>query len=449
MESIQGTADSALEPATVAPGAVASPRVRAGHRELIANSFLGGMFVSAFLMAAGAAAKHYGPTLHIHHGLPGSIRGPLHWLGLSLSGDAFAVLFILLGLCYLGVLLFADSVRFRIGIGAIVALHVVFLIAPPLLSSDIFNYVGYARLDAVHHLNPYVHPLSAAPTDPSYIYVGWPLNTTAYGPLFTLGSLPLGWVSFTAGIWLLKLSAALASLGCVALVWMCATRLGRPALPATLFFGLNPVLLAYAVGGAHNDLLMLAAALGGIYMLLVGRESGMAALVVAVAVKSSSVVLLPFALLGSRRPVKAILWGVATAAVISVATLLAFGTHISSLLHVLRHDARLETPNDIPGVINDVLGLGISTHTLGRIGMLVLLPTIALLLIRVWRGGDWLENAGWATCAVIVTTTWFLPWYLIWFLPLAALALRPYQRATALALTALAIGLQLPLIFGH
>ena len=29
--------------------------------------------------------------------------------------------------------------------------------------------------------------------------------------------------------------------------------------------------------------------------------------------------------------------------------------------------------------------------------MLVLLPTIALLLVRVYRGGDWLENAGWAT----------------------------------------------------
>ena len=65
----------------------------------------------------------------------------------------------------------------------------------------------------------------------------------------------------------------MASLGCVALVWACATRLGRPALPATLFFGLNPVLLAYAVGGAHNDLLMLVAALGGIYLLLGGRQS--------------------------------------------------------------------------------------------------------------------------------------------------------------------------------
>lgn len=449
MESLPGTADSAIQPAAVAAPAVrALPRIEAGRRTLIANAFLGGMILSGFLMAAGAAAKHYGPTLHIHHGLPTSIRGPLHWLGLSLTGTEFAVLFIVLGVCYLGVLLFADSVRFRVGIGAIVVLHLIFLIAPPLLSSDIFNYVGYARLDALHGLNPYVHPLAAAPTDPSYVYVGWPLNTTAYGPLFTLASLPLGWVGFTSEIWLLKFVAALASLACVALVWMCATRLGRPALPAALFFGLNPVLLAYAVGGAHNDLLMLVAALGGIYMLLVGRESGAAALVVAVAVKSSSVVLLPFALLGSRRPLKATLWALAAAALVGVATLLAFGTHISSLLHVLQHDARLETPNDIPGVINDVLGLGITTHTLGRIGMLVLLPTVALLLVRVYRGGNWLENAGWATCAVIVTTTWFLPWYLIWFLPLAALALKPYQRFTALALTALAIGLQLPLIFG-
>jgi hypothetical protein len=430
------------------PAVATLPRIEAGRRALLANAFLGGMIVSAFLMAAGAAAKHYGPTLHIHHGLPTSIRGPLHWLGFSLSGTEFAVLFIVLGVCYLGVVALADSIRVRVGIGAVVALNLIFVVAPPLLSSDIFNYVGYARLDAVHHLNPYVHPLAAAPTDPSYIYVGWPLNTTAYGPLFTLASLSLGWVSFTAAIWLLKVAAGLASLGCVALVWACATRLGRPPLPATLFFGLNPVLLAYAVGGGHNDLLMLVAALGGIYLLLIGRESGMAALVGAVAVKSSSIVLLPFALLGSRRPLRALLWGALAAAVVGGITLIVFGTHISSLLHVLQRDARLETPNDVPGVINDVLGLGLANHTLGRIGTLLLVPTVALLLVRVYRGGDWLENAGWATAAVIVTTTWFLPWYLIWFLPLAALAVRPYQRLTALVLTALAIGLQLPLIFG-
>ena len=448
MESTSASADSAVEPAAIRPALPALPRLEARRRALIANTMLGGMLVAGFLMAAGAAAKQYGPTLHLHHQLPDYLRGPLHGLDLSLSGTEFGVAFIVLGLCYLGVLAFADSIRVRVGIGAIVLLHLIFVVAPPLLSSDLFNYVGYARLDAVHGLNPYVHPLSAVPTDPSYIYVGWPLNTTAYGPLFTLGTLPLGWMSFVAGIWVLKSVTALASLGCVALVWACATRLGRPPLPATLFFGLNPILLAYAVGGAHNDLFMLAAALGGIYLLLGGRESGMAALVGAVAVKSSAVVLLPFALLGSRRPGRALIWGVLAAAVVGVITVVAFGTHVSSLLHVLQRDARLETPNDVPGVINDVLGLGLANRTLGRIGMVVLIATVAALLVRVYRGGDWLENAGWATCAVIVTTTWFLPWYLIWFLPLAGLALRPYQRLTALALTALAIGLQLPLIFG-
>ena len=92
------------------------------------------------------------------------------------------------------------------------------------------------------------------------------------------------------------------------------------------------MLLAYAVGGAHNDLLMLAAALGGIYLLLGGRQSGMAALVGAVAVKSSSVVLLPFALLGSKRPVRALIWGLLAAAVVGAIT-----------LHRLRHP-RLEPP---------------------------------------------------------------------------------------------------------
>jgi Glycosyltransferase family 87 len=448
MESTPASADSAVEAAAIRPALPALPRLEARRRTLIAHAMLGGMVVAAFLMAAGAAAKHFGPSLHIHHGLPTSLRGPLHGLDLSLSGTGFGIAFIALGVCYLGVLAFADSIRARVGIAAIVLLHLIFVIAPPLLSSDLFNYVGYARLDVVHGLNPYIHPLSAAPLDPSYIYVGWPLNTTAYGPLFTVASLPLGWVGFTTAIWLLKAVTGLASLGCVALVWACAVRLGRPPLQAALFFGLNPVLLAYAVGGAHNDLLMLVAALGGIYLLLGGRESGMAALVGSVAVKSSSVVLLPFALLGSKRPGRALIWGVLAALVLGAITVIAFGTHVSSLLHVLQRDARLETPNDVPGVINDVLGLGLANRTLGRIGMLVLIATVAALLVRVYRGGDWLENAGWATCAVIVTTTWFLPWYLIWFLPLAALALRPYQRLTALALTALAIGLQVPHIFG-
>src|SRR3954465_14173884 len=77
MESLEGAARPAIEPATAAPPTFpALPRISAARRTLIANSMLGGMLVAGFLMAAGAAAKHYGPTLHIHHGLPSALRGP-------------------------------------------------------------------------------------------------------------------------------------------------------------------------------------------------------------------------------------------------------------------------------------------------------------------------------------------------------------------------------------
>ena len=38
---------------------------------------------------------------------------------------------------------------------SVVGLHVVFLLAPPLLSQDVFSYIAYARLGVEHGLNPY------------------------------------------------------------------------------------------------------------------------------------------------------------------------------------------------------------------------------------------------------------------------------------------------------
>ncbi|MGQ4828125.1 hypothetical protein, partial [Enterococcus faecalis] len=43
----------------------------------------------------------------------------------------------------------------------IVAIHLIFLMSPPLQLTDLFNYLGYARLGAVHHLNPYTHGIGA------------------------------------------------------------------------------------------------------------------------------------------------------------------------------------------------------------------------------------------------------------------------------------------------
>jgi hypothetical protein len=70
---------------------------------------------------------------------------------------------------------------------------------------------------------------------------------------------------------------------------------------------------------------------------------------------------------------------------------------------------------------------------------------IAALLIWTWRGADWLRASARATLALLLATSWLLPWYLIWLLPLAAISRdRPLQLLT-LALTAYQLGARIPL----
>ena len=38
---------------------------------------------------------------------------------------------------------------------AVLAIHAVLLLAPPLSYTDVFNYINYGRMGVVHHLNPY------------------------------------------------------------------------------------------------------------------------------------------------------------------------------------------------------------------------------------------------------------------------------------------------------
>jgi hypothetical protein len=102
--------------------------------------------------------------------------------------------------------------------------------------------------------------------------------------------------------------------------------------------------------------------------------------------------------------------------------------------------AGLDAVGNIPGLIDGLLGLGLSHAAQNWVGSVAFVTVVAILLVRVWRGGDWLGAAGWAMFALLVTTTWLLPWYLVWFLPLAALADDSAQRIAAIGLTALLLG---------
>src|SRR5206468_11630051 len=116
-----------------------------------------------------------------------------------------------------------------------------------------------------------------------------------YGPLFTVISYPLALMSLASAYWTLKIGTVLASLAFIALVWKCARLLGRDPRFAVLFVAANPIYLMYAVAGFHNDFFMLIPSTAAIALLLARRERAAgAALMVAVAVKFTAGLLLPF-----------------------------------------------------------------------------------------------------------------------------------------------------------
>src|SRR5204863_7843393 len=143
--------------------------------------------------------------------------------------------------------------------GAFLASLAILFLGPPLISQDVFGYLGFARMAALHGLDPYTHLPAEAPSDAVFPFIDWPVKHSPYGPLFTLASYALAPLSLGAGLWALKALALTSSLAATALVALAAGRAGGSRRWAAAFVGLNPVLLELALGGAHNDTLILLA----------------------------------------------------------------------------------------------------------------------------------------------------------------------------------------------
>src|SRR3954447_7401621 len=312
----------------VVPVAVPRPAL-ARARPLLAAAALGGLVLTGALLCMHAAAGESGFIAASWHGLPGWMAGPLPTVGGPLYSSLYAALFVSMCGCYAIVLGLARHIEARTAAGAIVVLHVLFLLAPPLLSADLFGYIDYARIGAVHGLDPYAHGPAAAPHDAVFEFMRWRGDLPSpYGPLFTLGSYAIAPLSVAAGFWVLKALAAAASLTIVWLVWDCAHRLRIEPMPAAMLVGLNPLVLVWAVGGAHNDLLVVAAVTAGVWLAVAGRERlAGAASAGAAALKVSAGVMLPFLVAGSRGRRRDAIGGALLAAIAAVIlTFAAFGT---------------------------------------------------------------------------------------------------------------------------
>jgi Glycosyltransferase family 87 len=414
------------------------PRAHVAVGRSAGHLAIGALLLAMLAVVAFAAT---GPSVLVPRSalsFPNWEAGPLHGLfgrpidqPLTLSAGLSVVIAAMLA-AYGIALAAVRTLSMRTIVVFVVAAHAILLLGPPLQLTDLFNYLGYARLGGLHHLNPYTHVMAGEVHDPVYRFTSWHNLRSPYGPLFTVLSYPLAFLPLPVAYWVLKIVTVVTSLAFIWLVSKCARLLGRDSRFVVLFVAANPIYLIYAVAGFHNDFFMLVPAMGAIALLLARRDRGAGAvLMAAVAVKFSAVLLLPFLLIAVRPTERRlrILVGAAIGAIpLALLSLAFFGLSIPNLVD----QSTLLTDFSIPNVAGDLLGLGGGTPVLLRLANVALVLAVIYLLRR---RRDWLVGAGWATLALIASLAWLVPWYVIWLLPLAGLGTSVRLRRASLALT--------------
>jgi hypothetical protein len=398
---------------------------------------------------------------------PGWLAGPLGpltgWLnvGSGSISDVFTVLIAAMYISYVVVVAAAPHLSARWALTAVVLVHIIFFLGPPMHLTDAFNYVNYARMDIFHGLNPYTTIPALEPhTDPTFLLSNWHGLLSPYGPLFTVFMFAIVQLGVAGSLWALKATLLLVALGILWLVWRCAELLGRPPLAAVLFVGLNPLVLVWGLGGVHNDFYMMFLIVLATYLLLrvsapkqatdlaladrdhlhigwlvLGAVGAGVAIAAAVAIKASSVILVPIFVFGLARRLRVGLSVVAGLAIgflaLGVMTLLVFGAHLPN---ISQQDGLIDE-NSIPNVLGYVIGLGGETKGLHLVLTIVLV--LGVLACAVWaaRTEHWVTAAGYATLLVLLTLSWTLPSYVLWLLPFAALS-----RARALRIATVVFG---------
>ena len=386
----------------------------------------------------------------------------------------------------------ASGRHLALALGGAGLLGLTLLLLPSLPSDDVFSYILYGRISAIHGANPLISAPSSFPNDPFLSLVFWRGVRSVYGPAWLLLSAGLTRIAEALGgslamyVLLFKAVGLLAHLANTALVWAILGVLApRRRLLGTLLYAWNPLCLLEFCASAHNDAVMLTFALLGVYCLARGWAAGdailmearhdragrrtnlplaamweIAALVafaLSISIKYVLLALLPFYLalvlrrmLARReRPAAIALalgWRLAIVCGVLALTALPYWAGPETLGSIAFSPPAQQLDNSLPEALSWPLralaqALGASRSAAAALvdtGLkavaLVVFAVLWLLALRRVRGLEsMLAGWSWALVAyVVVASVWFWPWYVTW--PLAFAALLPWGDLTVTVL---------------
>jgi hypothetical protein len=221
-----------------------------------------------------------------------------------------------------------------------------------------------------------------------------------------------------------------------------AAVLSRRRAFAVAFVGWNPLLAVHFAGGGHNDALMMALVLGALALAAAGRRQlAGAAWAAAIAIKWVPAIFLVLRAVEARstgRPVRHVGFALTAGVLIGIAVWRYGGGWLGAVVPLARNFEK-QAVYSIPHRLS---GLGISEDAAALLlgGLFAL--AFLWLLREAWRGR---ARLGLAAGLMLVATSWLLPWYAVWAVPLAAVEEDRLARGLALAMSAYLIRDAVPL----
>lgn len=165
-----------------------------------------------------------------------------------------------------------NPLAFRLMLLAVIPMGLIFVLAPALISPDIFTYADYGLTITAYHANPYFVIPTTYLDNPLIAFDIWRSSTAASGPVWLVVCAFVAKIAtahplrYILAFRLLGFAIHLVNSGLVVAILRKLGRSPRTVAVGTLLYAWNPLILMETCLNGHNDALVLAFLLLGILL---------------------------------------------------------------------------------------------------------------------------------------------------------------------------------------